>query len=111
MMKHEEWVEKYKELMDNRQLAVCANAKKLPNGEFGLCYLLLKDNFINVYDTDMKGNLFELLYSINLKQVSNLKSSSFIFNPYLKFDYENFTYKFVDFGNAKMFLSELNKSM
>ncbi len=110
-MKHEEWIIKYGYLMDNRQIAVCANAKNLPNGEFGLCYLLLKDDYMNIYDTDMKGTLFDLLYSINLKQISNLKSSSFIFNPYLKFDYENFTYKFVDFGNAKMFLSELSKSL
>lgn len=110
-MKYEEWIEKYGNLMDDRHIAVCANAKKLPNGEFGLCYLLLKDDFINIYDTDMKGNLFDLLYSINLKEISNFKSSSFIFNPYLKFEYENFTYKFADFGNAKLFLSELNKSL
>lgn len=111
MMKHEEWIIKYKELMDDRQLAVCANAKKLPSGDFGLCYLFLKDNLLNVYDTDMKGNIFELMYSINLKEISDVKSSYFIFNPYLKFNYEKFTFKFADFGNAKKFLSELNKSL
>ena len=110
-MKHEEWVKRYSELMDERQMAVCANAKKLPNGEFGLCYLFLKDKYLNVYDTDMKGNIFDQLYTIDLNNISELKFSSFIFNTYLKFNFNGFVYKFVDFANAKAFLTELNKSI
>lgn len=83
-------------LVDSRKLAGVANAKKLPNGEFGFCLMCLKDSTLALYDTNMKQEVGELLYSIDLKKVTNLKTSTFIFNCYIKFTYEGFDYRLDD---------------
>lgn len=97
----------------DRNAAVVANAKALPNGEYGLVLLCLKENTLFIYDIDFHHNVGDLLYKIDLAKASAFKSSSFIFNRYLKFIYEGSHYKLVDFGNAKCFLqalfSEMNK--
>ncbi len=85
-----------KGIVDIRKLAGVANARKLPNGEFGFCLMCLKDSTLNLYDTNFDQEVGELLYSIDLKKVTNLKTSSFIFNSYIKFTYEGFDYKLVD---------------
>lgn len=90
-------------LVDVRKLAGVANAKKLPNGEFGFCLMCLKDSTLNLYDTNFKQEVGELLYSIELKQVTNLKTSSFIFNSYIKFTYEGFNYKLVDCVHKELY--------
>ena len=95
-------------LVDERKMAVVANAKSLPGGEFGLCLLCLKGSVLSVYDTDFKQNVGALMYEIDLKRASALKASSFVFNRYLKFTYNSFPYKFVDFGNAKAFIAAVS---
>ena len=70
-------------IVDTRKLAGVANAKKLPNGEFGFCLMCLKDSTLDLYDTNFKQEVGQLLYSIDLKKVTNLKTSAFyivIFN-------------------------------
>ena len=94
-----------KGLVDQRKIAVVANAKSLPRGEFGLCLLCLKGSLLGVYDTNFKQDIGPLLYEIDLKNISALKGSSFVFNRYLKFTYNSFHYKFADFGNAKEFIA------
>ena len=86
----------FRGIVDVRKLAGVANAKKLPNGEFGFCLMCLKDSTLNIYDTNFKQEVGELLYSVDLKKVTNLKTSSFLFNSYIKFTYERFNYKLVD---------------
>lgn len=98
-------------LVDNRKMAVGASAKKLPNGEYGLCLLCLYQNILNIYDTDFCQNVGELLYSIDLKNVSDFKSSPFVFNRYMMFVYNGFTYKLCDFGNAKNFLEAVKSEL
>ena len=100
-----------KGLVDVRMMAVVANAKALPNGEFGLCLLCLNNNTLSVYDTDFQQNIGEKLYEIDLQCVSNFKSSSFVFNRYMKFMYDSFVYKFEGFGNAKAFLEAVSSEM
>lgn len=85
-----------KGIVDTRKLSAIANARQLPNGEFGLCMICLKDSTLNLYDTNFKQEVGPLLYSVNLKKVTNLKMSSFVFNSYIKFTYEGFRYKLVD---------------
>ena len=92
-------------IVDNRKVAVCSNAKKLPNGEYGLCLLCLNGSELAIYDTDFSQNVGPRLYSVDLKQVSDFKSSSFIFNRYMKFTYQGFRYALADFGDAKNFLA------
>jgi len=83
-------------LVDERRLAGVANAKNLPNGELGFCLMCLKGSTLNLYDTNFSQEIGELLYSIDLKGVSNLRTSCFIFNSYIKFTYAGFKYKLVD---------------
>jgi hypothetical protein len=92
-------------LVDERKTAVVSNAKKLPNGEFGMCLLCLKGSTLGIYDTDFRQNVGQKLYEIDLKQITNLKTSSFVLNPYIKFTYENFAYVLADFGDAKNFIA------
>lgn len=98
-------------LVDHRKMAVVASAKKLPGGEYGLCLLCLNQNILNIYDTDFSQNVGELFYSIDLKNVSDFKSSSFVFNRYMIFVYNGFTYKLCDFGNAKNFLEAVKSEL
>lgn len=90
-------------LVDVRKLAGVANAKKLPNGEFGFCLICLKDSTLNLYDTNFKQEVGELLYSIDLKKVTNLKTSAFMLNSYIKFTYEGFNYKLVDCVHKELY--------
>ena len=92
-------------LVDNRKVAVVSNAKKLPNGEYGLCLLCLNGSELAIYDTDFHQNVGPKLYTIDLKQVSGFKSSSFIFNRFIKFTYQGFQYALADFGDAKNFIA------
>ena len=100
-----------KGLVDVRKMAVVANAKALPSGEFGLCLLCLNNNTLSVYDTDFHQNIGEKLYAIDLQRLSNFKASSFVFNRYMKFMYDSFVYKFEGFGNAKAFLEAVSSEM
>ena len=97
-----------KGVVDIRRLAGVFNAKKLPNGEFGLCLVGLNGSTLKIYDTNMKQEVGELLYSIDLKNVTNLKMSSFVFSSYLKFTYEGFDYKLAD-CSYKEFYQEIEK--
>ena len=73
-----------RELVDTRKLAGVANAKRLPNGEFGFCIMCLNGSTLNIYDTNMHQEVGQLLYTIDLKKISKLKTSTFIFNMYLE---------------------------
>ena len=90
-------------IVDVRKLAGVANAKKLPNGEFGFCLMCLNGSNLNLYDTNFKQEVGPLMYSIDLKKVTNLKTSSFIFNSYIKFTYEGFDYKLVDCAYKELY--------
>lgn len=85
-----------KGFVDARKLAAVANATKLPNGEVGLCLMCLDGNTLNFYDTNLKQEVGSLLYSVNLKEVTNLKTSTFMLNSYIKFSHNGFDYKLVD---------------
>ena len=80
-------------IVDNRKLSAGGNAKRLPNGEYGYVLMCLKDHTLNIYDTDFSQNVGDLLYCINLRDVTDLKISTFIFNCYIKFTYQGFKYR------------------
>jgi len=90
-------------MVDVRKLAGVANAKKLPNGEFGFCLMCLNGSTLNLYDTNFEQEVGELLYSIDLKKIANLKTSSFILNSYIKFTYEGFNYKLADCAYKELY--------
>ena len=83
-------------LVDNRKLAGVANARILPNGEFGFCLMCLKGSTLDLYDTNLKQEVGDLLYSVDLRNVTDLKTSAFLFNSYIKFTYAGSRFKLVD---------------
>ena len=98
-------------LVDVRKLAGVSNAKRLPNGEMGFCLMCLHNSTLNLYDTNFKQEVGGLLYAIDLKKVTNLKTSSFIFNSYIKFTYEGFDYKLVDCVHKKLYEEIRNETI
>ena len=113
MAKLEELLEtlQSKNLVDDRKMAVIANAKSLPDGSFGLCILCMNGHILSAFDTDFSQNLGSQICQIDLHEVTGFKSSSFVFNRYIKFEFNAFTYKFADFGNAKAFIDALTSDM
>lgn len=86
---------------DNRGAGFCATATTLPKGEYGMVALCVNGNKLNLYDVDMKSNLGELLYEVDLKQVDKLKIKSGIFSQVLKFEYQGSSYSFTNFVGVK----------
>lgn len=86
---------------DVRGAGFCATATNLPNGEYGLVALCVKENRLNLYDVDMKNNIGELLYEVDLKKIKNLKIKAGILSQVLKFEYEGSSYSFTNFVGVK----------
>ena len=77
---------------DNRGAGFCATAIKLPKGEYGMVALCVNGGKLNLYDVDMKSNLGELLYVVELKQIDKLKIKAGILSQVLTFEYKGSTY-------------------
>ncbi len=92
-------------LVDERKNVVFANAKSLPGGGYGLCLLAVKGSLLTVCDTDFSQQVGEILCVIPLDQIAELKASDFVLRRYLQFRYQDFTYRFADFGDAKNFIA------
>lgn len=86
---------------DNRGAGFCATATKLPRGEYGIVALCVNGSTLNLFDVDVKSNIGELLYTVNLKQIENLKIRAGIFSQILKFEYNGYTYSFTNFVGVK----------
>ena len=86
---------------DNRGAGFCATATHLPNCEYGMVALCVNGNQLNLYDVDMKSNLGDLLYRVNLSQVEQLKIKSGIFSQVLRFEYAGAVYAFTNFVGVK----------
>ena len=86
---------------DNRGAGFCATATKLPKGEYGMVALCVNGYKLNLFDVDMKSNLGELLYEVDLKQIENLKIKTGLFSQLLKFEYNGSTYSFTNFVGVK----------
>lgn len=86
---------------DDRGAGFCATATRLPNGEYGMVALCVKGNKLDIYDVDMKSDLDELLYEVELKRVDGLKIRAGFFSQVLKFGYEGATYSFTNFVGVK----------
>ena len=86
---------------DNRGAGFCATATQLPKGEYGMVALCVKGNVLSLYDVDMKSNLGELLYEVELKKIEKLKIKAGILSQVLRFEYEGSTYSFTNFVGVK----------
>lgn len=86
---------------DNRGAGFCATATKLPNGEYGMVALCVNGSKLNLFDVDMRSNLGDLLYAVDLKQIENLKIKAGLLSQVLKFEYNGYTYSFNNFVGVK----------
>lgn len=86
---------------DSRGAGFCATSTRLPKGEYGMVALCVNGNCLNVYDVDMKSNLGDLVYQVELSKVENLKIKCSIFSQVLKFDYAGGVYSFTNFLGVK----------
>ena len=100
-----------KEVLDKCMLCPRNCMVNRNNGEFGFCLVCLNGSTMNLYDTNFKQEVGELLYSVDLKKVTNLKTSSFVFNSYIKFTYEGFNYKLVDCAYKELYSAIENEAL
>ena len=102
---------------DERGIALCATAKRLPNGTRGMVALSLSDNDLIVSDMDMRNRIQEIVYQIPLKKVLDLKVNRsllkmFLDAPALAFSYRNEAYAFVNImplGSGRVFLDAVEQ--
>lgn len=91
---------------DERGAVFCATAAKLPDGSFGMVLMGVVGNELHLYDTDMKSSVGQHLYTIPLKDVTDLQITSGllaeIFKGYsFKFTYNGFEWKFKNCAQQK----------
>lgn len=86
---------------DSRGAGFCATATKLPRGEYGLVALCVKGNVLNIYDVDMKSNIGDLVYQVELSKIGNLKIRAMLLSQVLKFTYSGSEYSFTNFTGVK----------
>ena len=94
---------------DNRGAGFCATATKLPRGEYGIVALCVNGSTLNLYNVDMKSNIGELLYTVDLKQIENLKIRAGLFSQVLKFEYNGSKYSFTNFVGVKSALKVIEE--
>lgn len=94
---------------DDRGAGFCATATQLPNGEYGMVALCVKGNILSLYDVDMKSNLGELLYEVELKRIEKLKIKAGILSQVLRFEHEGSTYSFTNFVGVKPVLKVIEE--
>lgn len=95
---------------DSRGAAFCATAVALPSGDFGMCLLGVKGNELTIYDTDMKTNVLDKLYTIPLKEITNVQINEGLLAELLKgfsfrFIHNGFTYTFKNCAQNKAALN------
>lgn len=76
----------------------------------GMVFLCIKGDTLNIYDEVSFGEIGEKITSFDIQRMSELKTSSFIFNPYLQFCYNGIVFKFNNFANAKLILNVITES-
>ncbi len=101
---------------DERGAAFCATAVKLPDGSFGMCLLGVVGNNLNIYDTDMKTNVGQKLYTIPLKDVTDLTVTNGFLGELFKgysfgFTYGGFDYTFKNCWQQKQQLAVIRSEV
>lgn len=88
---------------DFRGAGFCATATYLPFaiGREGLVALCVRGNNLDIYDVDIKSNIGELLYTVQLSNIDNLKIKSNLFSQVLNFEYKYERFSFTNFVGVK----------
>lgn len=85
-------------LCDVRGAAFCATATALPNGEVGIVALCVRGHRLYLYDVvDLKSELGELLYTVELPEIRDLKIRMRLLKQLLRFTWRGDTFAFTNF--------------
>ena len=98
-------------MVDSRMMATAAHAVRLPNQSTGLCMLCINGSNLMVWEVNFRQQYGDLIFSIPLNQIHRLKFSSFLFYSYLKFDYQDFHWKFTDLPIGRDFFETIRAEM
>ena len=90
-----------KDLCDDRNVAFCASASALPNGEKGIALLSLKGGDLFISDIDMYSNIGETLYTVPMAQTENFKIGWSLIGNTMRFDYKGNRYAFTNMVGVK----------
>ncbi len=108
-MTHQELINKLLQrgLIDEREAVVFCRGEG-PAG-YGLCLACVKGNTLRVLESDYTMRIGPIHETVELKDVTDLKSSSFVLHSYLKFRFRGDRYLLKDFGGAKQFIAVIRE--
>ena len=88
-------------ICDERKIAVMSVIEYVPMGEGGMVIFSVKGNDLLVHQCDFKGNVDWHMYTVPLKEVTDLKISVKLFNQKFRFKHNGQEFSFMNFGIAK----------
>ena len=100
---------------DDRHIAFCATADRLPNGSYGMVVLAVKDNDLLVSDMEgFKAIPTKLLYRIPLREIDDLQITpnmlAELFKGYsFRFTYRDFQFVFKNCAQQKACLAVIRE--
>ena len=85
-------------------MVVGATAVSLPNfdSKFRVVLLFVKGNYLSIYKTDIKGNIYERVAIVEIAKLENFVLKANFFVQLLSFDYEGQHYEFTNFPASKL---------
>lgn len=89
---------------DSRGVFVGATAVSLPNfdSKFRIVLLCIRENYLNIYKTDLKGNIGERVASVEISKTEDFILNANFFSQLLSFNYEGQHYEFTNFPAKKL---------
>ena len=105
-----------KGVCDERDIYFFASADRLPRGEYGICFVGLKESELFLCDTDMHSNLGETLYTIPLPKTEAFHVSRSLFGVTVRFSYLHTRYRLTNIAGLtkpmeQIILEEVNKEV
>ena len=90
---------------DQRGAATCASVSSFPEGKrtkkFGVLLLTVKDEYLHIYEVDLKNNIGDRVAYLEIKRMENFILKANMLIQLLAFEYEGEYYEFTNFTNHK----------
>lgn len=89
---------------DSRGVIAGAAVVSLPNfdSKYRGVLLFVKDNYLNIYKADIRGNIFERVASVEIAKLENFVLKMGLLTQFLAFDYEGQHYEFTNVSALKL---------
>ena len=89
------------DICDERKIALMGILEKAPLGEGGSVIFSVKGNYLLVHQCDFKANIDWHMYTVPLREVTDLKISVKLFKNYFSFTHKGQNFYFSQFGFEK----------